>query len=71
MTMPKLTGIELAQQLQKTGSPPPIIICTGHNEGMSKDDFFQHGVQELLLKPVTANKLAQVVRELLDTQNHD
>ena len=66
MTMPNLTGLELAKQLQSHHAPPPIIICTGHNEGMSKEDFYRYGVEDLLLKPVTVNQLARVVRDLLD-----
>nr|WP_320011777.1 CHASE4 domain-containing protein [uncultured Desulfobulbus sp.] len=66
MAMPNLTGLELAKQLQSQNAAPPIIICTGHNEGMSKEDFSTYGVEDLLLKPVTVNQLARVIRDLLD-----
>ncbi|MDD2463020.1 MAG: CHASE4 domain-containing protein [Desulfobulbus sp.] len=69
MTMPQVTGIELAQQLQKLEAPPPVIICTGHNEGLSQDDVAFIGVRQMLLKPVTVNKLAQVVRSVLDNKD--
>jgi DNA-binding NarL/FixJ family response regulator len=45
-----------------------VIICTGHNEGLTRDDVAPIGVHELLLKPVTVNKLAQVVRAVLDNR---
>nr|WP_321466697.1 CHASE4 domain-containing protein [uncultured Desulfobulbus sp.] len=66
MTMPQLTGIELAQSLHHLDGPPPVVICTGHNEGLSQQDVAHIGVRELLLKPVTVHKLAQVVRSVLD-----
>ncbi|WP_306549343.1 CHASE4 domain-containing protein [Desulfobulbus sp.] len=68
MTMPKLTGLELAQSLQQLDSPPPVIICTGHNEGQTKAELATMGIHDLLLKPVTVNKLAVTVRAVLD--NH-
>jgi len=67
MTMPKLTGLELAQSLQQLDSPPPVIICTGHNEGQTKAELATMGIHDLLLKPVTINKLAVAVRSVLDT----
>jgi PAS domain S-box-containing protein len=68
LTMPKLTGLELAQSLQSLETPPPVVICTGHNEGLSKSEAAAMGIRELLLKPVTVNKLAVTVRQVLDAQ---
>ena len=71
MTMPALSGIDLARQVQNLDAPPPVIICTGHSEGLTQKDVADLGVHRLLLKPVTVNKLAQAVREVLDNQlNH-
>lgn len=66
MTMPKLTGLDLARNLQELDAPPPVIICTGHNEGMTTTDLAPLGVREMLLKPITVNKLAEAVRRVLD-----
>lgn len=66
MTMPGLTGIELAQRLQQLTSPPPVVICTGHSDGLERDDFARVGVHELLLKPVTVTNLARAVRAVLE-----
>jgi len=68
MTMPGLTGIELARQLQILDAPPPVIICTGHNEGLTQTDAARIGVHKLLMKPITVNNLAKAVREVLDNQ---
>jgi len=66
LTMPRITGLELAQSLQPLDQPPPIIICTGHSEGYTADTLAAMGVDEFLLKPVTVNKLAARVRAVLD-----
>ena len=66
MTMPHFTGLELAQELQKLENPPPVIICTGHAEGLSKADVAALGVRDLLLKPVTTDTLAVATRAVLD-----
>ena len=66
MTMPHYTGLELAQALQKLDNPPPVMICTGHTEGLSKADVAALGVRDLLLKPVTTGTLAVATRAVLD-----
>jgi PAS domain S-box-containing protein len=66
MTMPRLTGLELAKILCREGDAPPIIICTGHSEGLSLADAAPFGVRDFLQKPITVNKLAFAVRAVLD-----
>jgi PAS domain S-box-containing protein len=66
MTMPRLTGMELAKILCSEGQPPPIIICTGHSEGLSLADAKPFGVRDFLQKPIAVNKLAFAVRAVFD-----
>ena len=68
MTMPQVTGLELAQSLQQVSPSPPIIICTGHSEGFTAETMARMGVHGFLLKPVTVNKLATAVRTVLDKE---
>ena len=68
MTMPKLTGLELAKSLQQQTEPPAIIICTGHTEGLSLQEVAPFGVKDFLEKPMNENKLALAVRSVLDGQ---
>ncbi len=71
MTMPRLTGIELARALRELPQSPPVLICTGHNEGFTKADVAVLGIRELLMKPVTVNKLAEAVRAVLEAGRRD
>jgi CheY-like chemotaxis protein len=66
MTMPKITGLELAQNLQQLDVPPPVIICTGHTEGLTRNQARESGIFSFLLKPVTVHNLAVTVRAVLD-----
>jgi PAS domain S-box-containing protein len=65
-TMPQLTGLELAQEIVKVRPLLPIIICTGFSESLTPEQVRALGIGELLLKPLTPNKLADAVRRGLD-----
>jgi PAS domain S-box-containing protein len=66
MTMPVMTGAELAVELKKQRSDIPIVLCTGFSETMSEEKAAALGIKAFLLKPVTMTDLAQSVRRLLD-----
>ena len=70
MTMPRLTGLELAGALRELPDPPPVLICTGHTEGLTRADVAALGIRELLMKPVTVDKLAEAVRTVLENGRH-
>ncbi len=67
MTMPHLTGANLAQAILATRPEMPIILCTGYSEVMDADRASALGIQKFLLKPVDNRVLAQSVREVLET----
>ncbi|HEB68676.1 MAG TPA: PAS domain S-box protein [Desulfobulbus sp.] len=66
MTMPQLTGIELAQRVLAVSPGMPIILCTGYSEYISADQAREVGVREFVAKPVDNKTLAEVVRKVLD-----
>ncbi len=66
MTMPHLTGIELAQSVLAASPEMPIILCTGYSEYISADQARKIGVREFVAKPVDSKTLAEVVRKVLD-----
>ncbi len=66
MTMPRLTGIDLARELFKIRSDIPIILCTGFSELIDKDKAIGLGIQKFLMKPVGMKDLARAVRCVLD-----
>ncbi len=65
-TMPHITGIALADEVNRIRPELPIILCTGMMDSQ-KLDKKSAGIREIITKPVTISKLAQVVRQTLDT----
>jgi len=68
MTMPNLTGEKLARQLMRIRADIPVILCTGFSEQISEEKAKKMGISEFILKPLVMVKLAQTVREVLDSQ---
>ncbi|MBI4774248.1 MAG: PAS domain S-box protein [Deltaproteobacteria bacterium] len=66
MTMPQITGTELAKSMLQIRPDIPIIICTGYSEGMSEEKATELGIRRFLMKPLVAREVAEAVRALLD-----
>ena len=65
-TMPKMTGLELAEEIKKINPALPVIVCTGYSQGVNPEDANEKGVAALLMKPLSIRELAGTVREVLD-----
>ena len=66
MTMPNMTGDQLAKELLSIKADIPIIICTGFSERINKEQAEIIGVKGFLMKPVVKLDMAQMVRKILD-----
>lgn len=66
MTMPKMTGITLAEKLFKIRPDIPIIICTGHSALIDEEKAGQLGFAAYLAKPVTMPKIASTIRKVIN-----
>ena len=66
MTMPKMTGEKLAQELISIRPEIPIVLCTGFNEQINEKKAKEIGIKAFLMKPLTLNRLAKTVRELME-----
>lgn len=66
MTMPLMTGAELAAELTRIRSDIPIILCTGFSYSMSEEKAKAIGVREYAMKPLMRQDLARIVRKVLD-----
>lgn len=67
MTMPNLTGLELAREALALRPQLPIIMLTGYSEAVDKEKAVKVGIRDFLLKPVRKDKLSAVIREVLDS----
>jgi len=66
LTMPQMTGVELAQEMFRIRPGLPIIGCTGFGELMSQEKALDLGLRALIHKPVHRRQLALVIRRTLD-----
>ncbi|NTV13223.1 MAG: response regulator [Desulfobulbaceae bacterium] len=66
MTMPGMTGAELATEVLRIRPGLPVILCTGFSELIDRDAAKALGIKEFMLKPVEKADLARVVRQVLD-----
>ena len=66
MTMPNMTGDQLAQKIMNIKPEMPIIICTGFSETISMENIKLMGVKALLMKPIIRSEIALTVRKVLD-----
>lgn len=65
MTMPYMTGAELAQRLLSVRPDIPIILCTGHSALIDRSKAMAMGVCCYLNKPVANQELLQTVHQVL------
>ncbi|MEE9612293.1 MAG: response regulator, partial [Desulfatiglandales bacterium] len=66
MTMPKMTGAELAQKLLSIRSDIPIILCSGFSDIINEKRAKAIGVREYVMKPLIMRDFAKIIRKVLD-----
>lgn len=66
LTMPDMTGLDLARQIHKIEKKVPIIIMTGYGENVSPAIRGEHGIQNIIGKPIEYKNLAATIRKILD-----
>lgn len=66
MTMPEMTGDQLAIEILLIKPDIPIIICTGFSERINKEQAENIGLKGFLMKPVVKSDMAKMVRKVLD-----
>ncbi len=67
LTMPKMTGIELARELLALRPRLPIVLCSGYNVGISQQEAMGMGLRALAMKPLSRDALARLVREAVES----
>ncbi len=65
MTMPNMTGEQLAGEIMKLRLDIPVILCTGFSEMMSEERAKSQGIKGFLMKPVVMKDLSNMIRKVL------
>ena len=67
MTMPKMTGDEMARQMKAIRPDIPIILCSGFSDRIHTQTMEAIGISAVLMKPLVYADLAHTVRQVLET----
>lgn len=66
MTMPNVTGLDLAGRILSIRRGLPIVLCTGFSEMIDGNQAREAGIREFVMKPYQLSVLARSVRRALD-----
>ena len=66
LTMPRMSGIELARKLREIRADIPIVMMTGYSDSVTEETAADDGIDELIHKPVGARTLTQKIRAAID-----
>jgi signal transduction histidine kinase/FixJ family two-component response regulator len=66
MTMPGITGEELARELMRLRPLIPVILSTGFSARIDEKKAMAMGIRAFLPKPVLKRELAETLRRVLD-----
>lgn len=69
LTMPEMTGIELAKQLHEIRNETPVILMTGYGKDIEASTALNsYGINRILKKPINLAQIASIINELISTQ---
>jgi PAS domain S-box-containing protein len=66
LTMPHLTGLDLARELLQLRPHLPIIICTGYGDPVTIEKIKPMGIREIIFKPIIPRNLAEAIHRVLN-----
>jgi len=66
MTMPNMTGEDLAKELMRIKPNIPIILCTGFSAKIDDQKAGAMGIRAFVLKPIVKREIATKIRKVLD-----
>jgi PAS domain S-box-containing protein len=68
LTMPKMTGLELAEHIHDIRQDLPIILCTGFGYNIPDKRIIRAGIRDLVMKPMIPDELTEVVFHAMHPQ---
>lgn len=66
LTMPRMTGIQLAKKIKEIRPGIPVILSSGFSDRREKDALSIPEVDEFIIKPIVKSEIGRLVRRLLD-----
>ncbi|MBM3324588.1 MAG: response regulator, partial [Calditrichaeota bacterium] len=71
MTMPNMTGVELAEELLRIRPDIPMILVTGFSEAVTPEKARRMGIREFIMKPIISRDLSQIIRRVLKQEEKE
>jgi len=71
MTMPFMTGDQLAYEFRKLRPTIPIIVATGFSKALTPEKIVRMGINGMIMKPFTLQDMATAVRDAFDQVGND
>lgn len=65
MSMPKMTGLQLSEEISKIRSDIPIILVTGFSDLLEGKQLSEYGIIEVIDKPIKTRELANIISSVL------
>jgi CheY-like chemotaxis protein len=62
--MPGMSGWELAREIRQVNKKIPIAVITGWGEAVGSHEQKEAGVDWIVAKPFTADRIAELVRDI-------
>jgi PAS domain S-box-containing protein len=70
LTMPGLTGVDVAREVQKLSPRKPVLMMSGFNSTWTAEALRAVGVIELIKKPLGAVQLSETLASLFARETH-
>ena len=65
LTMPEVTGIELAKSILAIRPDIPIVLCTGYLNERTEREARKAGITEIVMKPIKLRDLGASIQRIL------
>jgi signal transduction histidine kinase/ActR/RegA family two-component response regulator len=65
--MPKMTGLALLARFKAIRPRLPFVLCSGYGDGTTENSALDAGADAFFVKPAPTERLAQKIRELIET----
>jgi PAS domain S-box-containing protein len=69
LTMPNMSGDELALKIMAVRSEIPVILCTGFSTRITEEKAKSLGIKAFIMKPFIKKDIAETLRKVLDQEN--
>ena len=66
MTMPGISGMQMAREIAELNPDIPVIIGTGHSDTINREEALAMGIKEFYYKPLSTDRLVRLIRKVLD-----